>query len=257
MLKIATWNVNSVRSRLERLIAFLARHDPDIVCLQELKTPDETYPSEDIEKAGYHSAVFGQKTYNGVAVLSKNESKILALGMDDGADDPQSRLIAVEISGVTVISAYFPNGGTVGSDKWEYKLDWMHRLKSYLEKHHKKNKPLLLCGDTNIAIDDNDVAEPDKWAGTVLCHPDGRAAFCDIIDWGLRDVFREKNPGGWVFSWWDYRQLAFPRDDGLRIDHILATKPLADKCVSAIVDRDERKGSKPSDHAPVIAEFDY
>jgi len=256
MFKIATWNVNSVRSRLERLLAFLERHDPDAVCLQELKTPDKTYPFDDIQKAGYHSAVFGQKSYNGVAVLSKTEPKILARGMDDGADDPQSRLIAVEISGITIMSAYFPNGGSVGSEKWLYKLDWMHRLKSYLRTHHKNSEPLLLCGDTNIAIDDKDVAEPEKWAKTVLCHPEGRQALIDIIDWGLRDVFREKNPNGGIHSWWDYRQLAFPRDDGLRIDHILATEKPAEKCVSAMVDREERKGSKPSDHAPVIAEFD-
>jgi len=255
MLKIATWNVNSIRSRLERLLAFLERHHPDILCLQELKTPEETYPFEELDQAGYHSAVFGQKTYNGVAILSRVKPNVILRGMEDGVEDPQSRLIAAEVSGVTVISAYFPNGGTVGSEKWDYKLGWMNRLKNYLETHFKNGIPLLLCGDTNIAIDDRDVANPGEWAESVLCHPDGRRGLQDIIDWGFVDVFGEKHPAGGIYSWWDYRRLAFPRDDGLRIDHIFAASEMAKKCTSATIDRDERKGSKPSDHAPVIAEF--
>ncbi len=254
-MKIATWNVNSVRSRLERLIAFLGRHDPDIVCLQELKTTEENFPFDEIKAAGYHSAIFGQKTYNGVAILSKSEPSDVSRSMTDGAEDPQARLISADVAGVRIISGYFPNGGTVGSDKWEYKLDWMKRLGAYLEKHHKKSEALLLCGDTNIALDDKDVANPESWAETVLCHPEGRAALNDVIAWGLHDVFREKNPDGGLYSWWDYRMLGFPKNDGLRIDHILATSSLAKKCTAAVIDRDERKGSKPSDHAPVIAEF--
>lgn len=257
MIKIATWNVNSVRSRLERLLAFLDRHDPDYVCLQELKTVEETYPFEEIKKAGYHSVVYGQKTYNGVAVLSKREPDNVIRSFNDDSDDPQARFLAVEFDELTVMSAYFPNGGTVGSDKWDYKLDWMARLYSFIERSFKPDSSMLfLCGDSNVAIDDKDAAEPENWAESVLCHSEARQSFRRILDWGFRDVFRDKNPDGGIFSWWDYRRLAFPRGDGLRIDHILANTPLADKCIGASVDRDERKGSKPSDHAPVLAEFD-
>ena len=257
-MKILTWNVNSVKTRLERLIACLERHQPDIVCLQELKTVEEKFPFEAIREAGYHAAVFGQKTYNGVAILSKQEPQDIRLGIDDDVDDPQARLVSAQISDVRVISAYFPNGSTVGSDKWEYKLAWMARLRALLERSYSPDQPLLVCGDTNIAIHDSDVANPDNWADSVLCAAPGREALQHVLDWGLRDVFGELHPEGGIYSWWDYRNLGFPKNDGLRIDHILATRPLADSCTEASVDRDERKGTKedkPSDHAPVIAVF--
>jgi exodeoxyribonuclease III len=255
-MKIITWNVNSVRSRLERLLSLLARHQPDIVCLQELKTVEDNFPRDEIVSAGYHAAVFGQKTYNGVALLSTSEPGDIRRGFDDGSDDPQARLISADIDGVRVICGYFPNGGTVGSEKWEYKLDWMKRLRAKLDRDFDPSQPLLLCGDTNVAIDDSDVANPASWADSVLCAQPARDALAAICDWGLVDVFRQKNPDGGVYSWWDYRQLAFPKNDGLRIDHILATAPLAKTCVESQIDRDERKGQQPSDHAPVIAVFE-
>ncbi len=255
-MKIITWNVNSIRTRLERLLAVIKRHEPDIICLQELKVTDDVFPLDDIKAADFNAAVFGQKTYNGVAILSRSDMKDVRRGFDDGVEDTHSRLISAEIAGVRIINGYFPNGGTVGSDKWQYKLAWLSRMRKLLDRDFEKNQPLLVCGDTNVAIDDKDVAYPDAWADTVHCVPEARQALHQVIDWGLRDVFREKHPEGDRYSWWDYRRLGFQRGDGLRIDHILTTSVLADQCTSAEIDRDERKGEKPSDHAPVIAVFD-
>ena len=254
-MKLVSWNVNSVKARCDRLIAFLERESPDVVCLQELKVQDDAFPLMEVNGAGYEAAVFGQKTYNGVAILSKEKPTDVVKGMGDEIEDPQARLIAATISGVRVINVYLPNGKQVGSDKYEYKLAWMKRLHSFLERNHSPSDKVVLCGDLNVATDDLDVANPDKWAPSVLCHDDVRAAFSKIQDWGLRDVFRAQNPEGGIYSWWDYRMLAFPKGDGLRIDHILATETLADTCTEARVDRNERKGKLPSDHAPVIAVF--
>ena len=255
-MKIATWNVNSIRSRLERLLQWLEKVEPDVVCLQELKGTDDVFPYETIREAGYHAAVHGQKTYNGVAILSRSKPEGVRNGMGDDVDDPQARLIAAEIDGVHIISAYVPNGQAVGSEKWDYKLQWIERLQRYLDRHFDPSVPLVLCGDLNVARDDLDVANPAKWAGTVLCHQDARDALERLLDWGLTDVFRQHHPDGGVYSWWDYRNLAFPKNDGLRIDHIFTTEPLAKRSTAAEVDREQRKGDKPSDHAPVIAVFE-
>jgi exodeoxyribonuclease III len=253
-MKLATWNVNSVRSREERLLRWLDKTRTDVLCLQELKTADATFPRESIEAAGYHAAVFGQKTYNGVAILSRVEPTNVQRGMGDA--DPEARLLSAEINGVRIINAYFPNGQTVGSEKWAYKLDWMRRLGEYLDRHCRPSEPVILCGDFNVVRDDRDAARPDDWAGTVLCHPDAREGLEAIRQWGFTDVFREHHPAGGVYSWWDYRMLAFPKNNGLRLDYIFATAPMTQRCRSAEIDRDERKGAKPSDHAPVVAVFD-
>jgi len=255
-MKIATWNVNSIRARHERLLAWLGKHAPDVLCLQELKVTDDAFPCDAIQQAGYHAVVHGQKTYNGVAILSRAEPADVERGMDDDVDDPQARLVSAVIGGVRVISAYVPNGQAVGSDKYAYKLDWLRRLRDRLDKRFSPSDALVLCGDLNVAPDDDDVAHPDAWADSVLCHPDVRDALAVICDWGLTDVFREHHPEGGLYSWWDYRRLGFPKNDGLRLDHILATEAMATRCAAAEIDRDERKGSKPSDHAPVIAVFD-
>jgi exodeoxyribonuclease-3 len=254
-MKLVTWNVNSIRSRLDRVLDFIKREDPDILCLQELKATEDDFPHDVFWGENYHAAVHGQKTYNGVAIISRSQASDVRCGFDDDTDDPQARLISANVDGVRVINGYFPNGQTVGSEKWEYKLTWMARLRDYLDRYHTPDEQLVVCGDTNIAIDDADVANPESWAESVLCAEPGRAALSKIVEWGLTDVFREHHPEGGIFSWWDYRQLAFPKNDGLRIDHILATASLAARCVSAEIDRDERKGAKPSDHAPVIATF--
>ena len=253
---IATWNVNSVRARQERLLAWLDKHRPDVLCLQELKAVEEAFPFDAVGEAGYRAAVCGQKTYNGVAILSRAEPAGVRRGIDDGVDDSQARLIAAEVAGVHVVNAYVPNGRQVGSDAFDYKLRWMQRLTAYLGRHWSPGDPVVLCGDLNVAADDRDVAEPDEWADTVLCVPQVRQALEGIRRWGLVDVFRKHHGEGGVYSWWDYRMAAFPRNDGLRLDHVLATEALASRCTRAEVDRDERKGHKPSDHAPVLAWFD-
>jgi exodeoxyribonuclease-3 len=255
-MKIATWNVNSIRSRLQRLLDWLQQARPDVLCLQELKATDESFPYDAVREAGYHAAVFGQKTYNGVAILSRTPPSKIERGWAPGDDDQQARLLAAEIDGVQVNSVYVPNGEQVGSAKYVYKLDWMGRLRTHLESHYTATTPLFVCGDFNVARDDRDVAHPAQWAGTVLCYPSARMALERILDWGLIDVFRQRHPEGGIYSWWDYRMLAFPKNDGLRLDYIFATEPLAQRCTYAEIDRDERKGEKPSDHAPVVSVFD-
>jgi len=254
-MKLATWNVNSVRARLERLVAWLAKQGPDVLYLQELKVTDDAFPYEAVREAGYVATVHGQKTYNGVAILSRSEPTATLIGMDDGVDDPQARLVAAEIDGVWHVSAYVPNGSEVGSDKYAYKLDWLARLRAHIDRTWTPETPLALCGDFNVAVDDRDIAHPEEWADTVLTTQEVRDALAHVRDWGFVDVFQKHNPEGGVYSWWDYRHLGFPKNNGIRIDHIYATPCLAERSASASVDRDERKGTKPSDHAPVLAEF--
>jgi exodeoxyribonuclease-3 len=254
-MKIATWNVNSVRARLDRLLAWLQKAQPDIVCLQELKARQDAFPYEAIREAGYHAAVFGQRTFNGVAVLSRIEPQNVRQGMDDGTEDPQARFIIAQVDGTQVISAYVPNGQVVGSAHYAYKLDWLRRLRAFLEKNFTPQTRLVVCGDFNVARDELDVADPAAWEESVLYHPTSRAALEELLGWGLVDVLRQQHPEGRLYSWWDYRMLAFPKNHGLRLDYIFATKPLASRCTSAEIDRQERKGAKPSDHAPVVAVF--
>ena len=252
-MKIATWNVNSIRSRLDRLLSWLEKAEPDVLCLQELKVANDAFPYDAIRNAGYHAAVHGQKTYNGVAVLSRQEATDVRVGLDD--EDEQARLITVDLAGIHVASVYVPNGQSVGSEKWAYKLQWLGKLRKYLDERFDASTPLVLGGDFNVAIDDLDVANPQSWAGSVLCHQDAREALENVKRWGLTDVFREHHPQGGVYSWWDYRMLSFPKNDGVRIDHLLASAPMAQQCTAAEIDREERKGTKPSDHAPVVGIF--
>lgn len=257
-MKLATWNINSARAREARLVQWLEKHDVDVLCLQEIKTPTDQFPYDAMRAAGYSCAVHGQRTYNGVAILSRVEASEVTLGFGDDVDDPQARVISANIGGVLVISAYFPNGKTVGAPEFDYKLEWMTRLLRYLERTADPAKPLILAGDFNVAPYDTDAAEPARWADSVLCHESVRRALDRIRDWGFVDVFHQHHPHGGIFSWWDYRMLAFPKNLGLRIDHVFATCSLAQRCTAVSVDREERKKGtvdKPSDHAPVIAEF--
>ncbi len=254
-MRVVTWNVNSVRARLDRLLAFLARQGPDVVCLQELKVTDADFPRGPLEAAGWKALTHGQKTYNGVAILSREEPADVERGMGVADIDPDARLIAATVKGVRVVSAYVPNGKVVGSDKWETKLRWLGGLQVWAASNLDSRCPAVLCGDFNIAPEDRDAKNPDKWRDSVLCHPDVRAAFEALKGLGLADALRTMRPNDEVFTWWDYRELGFPKNDGLRIDHLLVTPPLAARLVSVTVDRDERKGKLPSDHAPVIAEF--
>lgn len=256
MLTVATWNVNSIRSRLERLLAWLEKVAPSIVCLQELKCEQADFPFEAIRAAGYHAAVYGQRTYNGVAILSRDEPQDVRSGWGTPPEDAQARLLSVRVSGVQVVSAYVPNGAVVGSDKWTYKLEWLARLRDYLDRTADPSAPVLVCGDFNVAPEERDVARPEAWRGSVLFHEEAVQALANVTDWGLHDVVRRHHDGPGPYSWWDYRNLAFPKNDGLRIDHVFATRVLAERSRGAYVDRDERKGEKPSDHAPVVALFE-
>jgi exodeoxyribonuclease-3 len=254
-MKIATWNVNSVRARHDRLLRWLAKEQPDVLCLQELKTVDSGFPTAEVQALGYHSELFGQPTYNGVAILSRAPITDVVRGFGDDEDDPQARFLCATVLGVRVISAYFPNGSEPDSEKYEYKQRWLTRLHAWLSRNASPDEPLALAGDYNIAPADRDARNPGAWRGSVLLNEAMTAAFQRLIDFGTEDCLARQFPEGGVFTWWDYRNLGFPKNDGLRIDHILATKPLARRFVRAWVDRDERKGEKPSDHAPVLAEF--
>lgn len=252
---LATWNVNSVRARKERLLAWLAAHQPDVLCLQELKVVRDDFPWDEVRAAGYEIVGAFQPTYNGVAILSRLPLADESLGLDDGDEDPQARLVAATAGGVRVVCAYVPNGQEPGSDKFAYKLRWLDRLAAYLRRHHRPEDPLVLCGDFNIVPRDSDAHDAAAWTGTVLLNPEVRARLQSLLDWGLEDVVARHHPEGGPFSWWDYRMLAFPRNHGLRIDLVLATPGLAGRCTDAVTDRDQRKGEKPSDHAPVVVTF--
>lgn len=254
-MKIASWNVNSIRVRKERLLRWLERHAPDVLCLQELKAPDDQFPMDEVRAAGYHAAAWGQRTYNGVAILSREAPEGVERGLQDDVPDAEARLVSARVAGVRVVCLYVPNGQVVGSEKWAYRQAWMGRLRGFLERRCDPTEPLVLCGDWNAAPEERDVCDPPAWAGSVLFHPEARAAFDAIRSWGLVDTFRLHHPEAGRYSWWDYRMLAFPKNQGLRIDHVLATRPMADRCTGAGIDRDERKGKQPSDHVPVWAEF--
>jgi exodeoxyribonuclease-3 len=227
--------------------------------MQELKVEESAFPREELEGAGYRFACAYQKTYNGVAIAARAPLEDVRIGLDDGVDDPQARLIAATVEGVRVVCAYVPNGQVVGSDKYVYKLSWLERLRAYLDKHESRERPLLLCGDFNVAPEPLDVYDPPGWENETLYHIDARNALEKVRAFGFVDLWRFKNPDVQAYSWWDYRQLSFPKNRGLRIDHIFATEPLARHCSSAAIDRDARKkkdGHDPSDHAPVFAVFD-
>ncbi|NOY89665.1 MAG: exodeoxyribonuclease III [Deltaproteobacteria bacterium] len=254
-MRIGTWNVNSVRVREERLLAVLERHRPDVLALQEIKVETERFPRARIEALGYHVTALGQKTYNGVALLSREPAEDVREGLDDQVDDAQARLLAARFGDVHVISAYFPNGGELGSPKYAYKLEWMRRLEGWLERHADPSEAWALLGDFNVAPTEADVAMPERWRDTTLTCAEVRDALERIRGFGLRDLFRLHRPEAGLFSWWDYRRLAFPKGDGLRIDHIYGSDSLAARSTDAFIDRDERKGKQPSDHAPVFVDL--
>jgi len=253
---LASWNINSIRAREERFFTWLEARRPDVLCLQELKCTEEQFPFARVKALGYEVAVFGQKTYNGVAILSKTPIANLRLGLDDGGDEHGARVISAIVSGVRVVNVYVVNGQVVGSDKWAAKLEWMKRLRAYLDRNHKPDEPLVLCGDFNVAPDERDVDRPDAWAPSVLFHPEVRELLRRIAGFGLEDTFRLHEQGAGFYSWWDYRKLSFPKNDGLRLDLVFATAPLAKRCSAAAIERNERKGQQPSDHVPVLATFD-
>jgi exodeoxyribonuclease-3 len=255
-MKLATWNVNSIRARQGRLLAWLERTKPDVVCLQELKVTDEAFPFDPLREAGYAAAVNGQRTYNGVAVLARTEPEDVERGFGDGGDDAQARFVAARVRNLQVASVYVPNGTEVGSDRWTYKLEWLRRLRAWLDRRDPKTNLLAVAGDFNVAPEARDVYDPPAWETTVLFHPEGRRALEAVRAWGLVDAFRLHHDGPGFYSWWDYRMLAFPKGRGLRIDHVFLSEALAGRCTGASIERNERKGKQPSDHAPVVVELE-
>lgn len=255
-MRIATWNVNSLKVRLQHVIDWLGTSNVDVLCLQELKLTDDKFPRAELEAIGYRSWFTGQKTYNGVAILVRSA---LTVSEDTitrnipGFEDPQQRVIAATVEGVRIISAYFPNGQAPGTEKFAYKMRWLEALRDWVEGDMKTYPQLALLGDYNIAPDDRDVHDPAAWEGQNLVSPEERTHFSELVQLGLTDSFRKFEQPEKLFTWWDYRMLGFRRNAGLRIDHILLSHALAALCTACDVDKIPRKWEQPSDHAPVVA----
>ncbi len=255
-MKLATWNVNSLKVRLPQVLDWLQQQQPDVLCLQETKLTDENFPQHDLAEAGYHSLFAGQKTYNGVAILSKQPGSTLVTAIPDFADE-QKRVLAATFGELRVICIYVPNGEAVESTKYEYKLKWLQALHVWLGYELKNHPKLAILGDYNIAPDDRDVHDPEAWAGSVLCSQPERDAFLELLNLGFADSFRLFDQPEKTYSWWDYRMMAFRRNRGLRIDHILLSHMLVEHCNACRIDKATRKLERPSDHAPVIAELSW
>lgn len=253
-MKVATWNVNSLRVRLPHLLDWLRAHSPDAVCLQETKCDDASFPAAELEAAGYCSVHHGQRAYNGVAILSRSEGGEVCRGIPAFADE-QSRVIAADVGGVRLVSVYVPNGQSVGSEKYAYKLRWFEALAAWLEAEMAAHPRLAVLGDFNVAPEDRDVHDPAAWAGQVLFSDPEKAALRRLADLGLRDAFRLFEQPERSFTWWDYRMNAFRRKMGLRIDHILLSPALAVVAKACGIDIEPRKLERPSDHAPVFCEL--
>lgn len=255
MIRIATWNVNSVKARLPHLLDWMRAASPDVVLLQELKVIEDAFPAMDISGLGYRSAVVGQKTYNGVAVLSKTPIDVKLSALPGDPADEQARYLEAITAGVRVASIYLPNGNPTDSEKYPYKLAWMERLRLRVKELLAGDEAFVLGGDYNIAPDDADVFEPRAWADDALCRPESRAAFRRIMNLGVTDAFRALNREAGRYSWWDYRGGAWSRDQGLRIDHLLLSPQAADRLADVGIDRTPRGWEKASDHTPVWCEL--
>jgi exodeoxyribonuclease-3 len=253
-MKLATWNVNSIKVRLPQLLDWLSGARPDVLCLQELKAEEQKFPRTELEAAGYTSAVSGQKTYNGVAILSRTPLGDVVQGIPGFADE-QKRVITATAQGVRVMCVYCPNGQSVGSEKYEYKLRWFAALKDYLSAELQKHPRLAVAGDFNVAPEDRDVHDPKAWEGQVHVSGPERTAWRALLALGLKDSFRLFEQPEKVYSWWDYRMMGFRRNAGLRIDHVLLSQELARACTASTVDKAPRKLERPSDHAPALAEL--
>ena len=253
-MKLATWNVNSLSVRLPQVLDWLAAQQPEVLVLQETKLTDDKFPQADIRAAGWHSVWFGQKTYNGVALLSRSEPLDVVRNLP-GFDDAQARVIAATVDGLRVIGAYFPNGQAPGTDKFAYKMAWLDALRAFVAAELARHPRLVLMGDYNIAPEDRDVYDPVAWAGQIHCTPEERAHFRALCGLGLVDAFRLFEQPAKCWSWWDYRNLAFRKNQGLRIDHILVSEALRPQVAACLIDKLPRKNERPSDHAPVLVEL--
>ena len=254
-MKIATWNINSILARLPIVLRWLEMRRPDVLCLQETKVIDEKFPVAEFQEIGYRSELFGQATYNGVAILTREECCDVRRGITEEDSVTHSRLLAATVNGIRIVNVYVPNGQAVGTDKYEMKLGWMKDLRRLFDENYSRSEQLLLCGDFNVAPEEIDVHSPQIWRGRILFSEPEREALQRIKDWGFVDGFRLHHREGNQFSWWDYRAGAFRRNQGLRIDHIWLSEPLTARSVDTIIDKEPRSWDRPSDHAPVIAEF--
>jgi exodeoxyribonuclease-3 len=255
-MKIATWNVNSIRLRLDQVLEWLNVTGTDVLCVQETKVDDENFPLQPIIDAGFQVAYFGQKSYNGVAIISKHEIADVQKGFPEDDDESPKRLIAATINGVRIVNTYIPNGTELWTDKFTFKLDWLQRLRRMFDEDCDLNSNVLLCGDFNVAPEELDVWSVPHWTGKLHFSKPERAAIDHVKKWGFVDVFRKLNGDLQEFSWWNYREGAWQRNQGLRIDHIWVSPPLADKCTGCWIDKSPRGQEKPSDHTPVVADFD-
>lgn len=253
-MKIATWNINSLNVRLPQVLTWLAAEQPDVLALQETKLPDEKFPRAEIEAAGYYSVYAGQKTYNGVALLSREPVQDVVSGIP-GFDDVQKRVLAATVGGIRVIDLYVPNGESVDSDKYRYKLNWLDALTVWIRQELAAHPQVVVLGDFNIAPESRDVHDPERWKEKVLCSTPEREAFRKLLETGLCDTFRLFEQPEKIFSWWDYRMQGFRRNHGLRIDHVLASDAMCKRCTSSRIDKAPRANERPSDHAPAMAEF--
>lgn len=253
-MKLATWNVNSLKVRLPQVLEWLAANPIEVLCLQETKQQDADFPKDELMAAGYHSVFTGQKTYNGVAILSREAASDVQMGIPN-YEDEQKRVIAATFGDVRVVNVYIPNGQSIDSDKYQYKLAWLKALHDWLKQELVRYPKLLLLGDYNIAPEDRDVHDPAAWVGNVLVSPPERDAFRALVTLGLKDSYRLFEQAEKTFSWWDYRMMAFRRNMGMRIDHILISEALVAQCKSCIIDKAPRKLERPSDHTPVVVEL--
>lgn len=258
MVKLVTWNLNSIRAREKRLFAWLESERPDVLCLQETKVEDAKFPLEPLTKLGYHVETFGQSSYNGVAILSTKplENVVRRFGEAPQDDDGDARVMAATTHGIRVVCLYVPNGQELTSEKYPYKLAWYGRLRAYLDRTAKPDDPLVVCGDMNVTADDRDVWSPEKWKDQIHCSAPEREALTNMTGFGLVDLFRAKHPDARTWSWWDYRGVSFFKDQGLRIDVIYGTQPILERTTIVTIDRNARKGQDASDHAPVVATID-
>ena len=257
-MRIATWNVNSIRTREDRVLLWLDEHEPDVLCMQETKVIDDDFPRAGFEERGYSLSLLGQRTYNGIAIASRLPVTDVEAGLPLVGDE-EARGIAVTVGGIRVVGLYVPNGRQVGTDKYEYKLAWLDALRGWLDERCDASEPLILAGDFNIAPDDRDMHDPEGWAGGPMCSDDVRARLQSLLSWGLVDSLREVSDEAGVYTWWDYRAGAFRFNKGLRIDLMLATDPVRERIESVTTNREDRKVrkgvEKPSDHIPVILEL--
>ncbi len=252
---IATWNVNSILARMPLVLRWLDDVKPDVVCMQETKCTDDKFPTLVFQERGYQCQLFGQQSYNGVAILSRCECQTTHRGYPGDDETAQSRLITSTVNDIQIVNVYIPNGQAVGSEKYEMKLGWMRRLREFFDQNYDPTRPVLLCGDFNVAPEERDVHDVRLWQGRIMFSEQERATLQQIKDWGFTDAFRLHNEEGGKFTWWDYRAGAFRRNMGLRIDHVWVTESLASRNIRTWIDLEPRTWEKPSDHAPMIAEI--